>query len=113
MRPTHCYRCLAKTKRVFVSSAEDGTAINHGKPSLRARTARNATNLLNQSLETTFTSPDPRINLRQWNNNAEENATGTGERVSEGIRRAVYMNKIAPQDIRQHLMLNPVPSEHG
>ena len=34
------------------------------------------------------------------------NATRTGERVSDGIRRAIYMNKIAPQDIRQHLMLN-------
>ena len=47
-----------------------------------------------------------RINLRQWNKNAEEYATRTGERVSDGIRRAVYMNKIAPQDVRQHLILN-------
>ena len=70
------------------------------------RTARNATNLLNQLLEPTFTSPDPRINLRQWNKNDEEYATRTGERVSEGIRKAVYMKKIAPQDMRQHLMLN-------
>ena len=30
----------------------------------------------------------------------------TGERVSERIRNAVYMNKIASQDMRQHLMLN-------
>ena len=30
----------------------------------------------------------------------------SGERVSDGIRRAVYMNKIAPEDMRQHLMLN-------
>ena len=37
---------------------------------------------------------------------AEEYATRTGERGSDGIRRAVYMNKIAPQDMRQHLMLN-------
>ena len=64
------------------------------------------TNLLNQLLEPTVTSPDPRINIRQWNKNAEEYATRTGERVSDGIRRAVYTNKIAPQDMRQHLMLN-------
>ena len=38
--------------------------------------------------------------------NAEEYATRTGERVSDGIRRAVYMKKTAPQDMRQHLMLN-------
>ena len=63
-------------------------------------------NLLNQLLEPTFTSPDPRINLRQWDTIAEEYATRTGERVSDGIRSAVYINKIAPQDMRQHLMLN-------
>ena len=51
-------------------------------------------------------SLDTRIYLRQWNKNAEKYATRTGERVSDGIRRAVYMNKIAPQDMRQHLMLN-------
>ena len=68
--------------------------------------ARNATHLLIQLLEPTFTSPDPRINIRQWNKNAEEYATRTSEHVSDGIRRAVYMSKIAPQDMRQHLMLN-------
>ena len=51
-------------------------------------------------------SPDPRINLRQRNKNAEEYATRTGERVSDGIRRAVCTNKVAPQDMRLHLMLN-------
>ena len=35
-----------------------------------------------------------------------EYATRTGERVSDGIRSSVYMHKIAPQDMRQHLMLN-------
>ena len=69
-------------------------------------TARNATNLFNQLLEPTFKPPDPRINLRHWNKNAEEYTTRTGERVSGGIRWAVDMNKIAPQDMRQHLMLN-------
>ena len=61
---------------------------------------------LNQLLEPTFTSPDPRINLRQWNKNVEEYATRTCERISDGIRWAVYMNTIAPQDMRQLLMLN-------
>ena len=90
----------------YVRSAEDGNGYQAWQALLRARTARNATNLLNQLLEPAFTSPDPRINIRQWNNNAEEYATRTGERVSDGIRRAVYMNKIAPQDMRQHVMLN-------
>ena len=33
-------------------------------------------------------------------------STRTGERVSDWIRGAVRKNKIAPQDMRQHLMLN-------
>ena len=97
----------------YVRSAEDGNGYQAWQALLRARTARNATNLLNQLLEPTFTSPDPRMNLRQWNKNAEEYATRTGERVSDGIRRSVYMNKIAPQDMRQHFDVESVPSEHG
>ena len=90
----------------YVRSAEDGNGCQAWKALLRARTAQNATNLLNQFLEPIFTSPDPRLNLRQCNKNAEEYATRTGERESEGIRKAVSMNKIAPQDMRQHFMLN-------
>ena len=67
-----------------VRSAEDGNGYQAWQALLRARTARNATNFLNQLLEPTFTSPDPRINIPQWNKNAEEYATRTGERVSEG-----------------------------
>ena len=51
----------------YVRSAEDGNGYQAWQALLRARTARNATNLLNQLLEPTFTSPDPRINLRKWN----------------------------------------------
>ena len=89
----------------FVRSAEDRNSYQEKQALLRARTARNATNLLNQLLEPNFASPDPRINLRQWNKNAEEDETRTCKRVNEGIRKAVYMNKIAPQDMRQHLIL--------
>ena len=84
----------------YVRSAEDGNGYQAWQALLRARTP------LESVVEPTFTSPDPRINFRQWNKNAEEYATRTSERVSDGIRRAVYMNKIAPQDSRQHLMLN-------
>ena len=93
----------------YVRSAKDGNGYQAWKALLRARTARNATNFLNQLLEPTFTSPDPRINLRHWNKNAEKYPTRTGERVSDGIRRVVHMNKILPKDMRQHLVLNLSP----
>ena len=72
----------------YVRSAEDGNGYQAWQALMRARTARNAANLLNQLLEP-FTSPDPRINLGQGNKNAKWYATRTGERVSDGIRRAV------------------------
>ena len=89
----------------FVRFAEDGSDYQVWQTLLRTRTARNTTNLVNMLLESTFTSPDPQINLWQWNKNAEEYATRTSERVSDEIRGAAYMNKIAPQVMRQHLML--------
>ena len=74
-------------------SAEDGNGYQAWQLPLENRTARNATYLSNQLLEF-----DP--------GKCREYATRTGERVSDGIRKAVYMNEIAPQDMRQHLMLN-------
>ena len=91
-------RCKDETC-AYVRSAEDASGYQAWQAFLRARTARNATNLLNQLLEPTFTSPDPRIHLRHWIKNARDYATRTGERASDGIRRAVYMNTIAPQDM--------------
>ena len=96
----------------YVRSAEDGDGYQAWQALLRARPARNATDLLNQLLGPTFTSADPRINLRQWNKNAEEYATRTGECVSEGSRNAVFLKKIAPQYMHQHLMLNSSPLEY-
>ena len=54
----------------YVTSAEDGNGYQAWQALLRARTVRNVTNFLNQLLEPTFTSPETRINLRQWNKNA-------------------------------------------
>ena len=80
----------------YIRSAEDGNGYQAWQTLLRAKTVRNATSLLNQLLDPAFTSPDPRINLRVWNKNANEYTARTGERVSEGLRKSVYLNKIAP-----------------
>ena len=72
IRRTHCQRCFCKDvkRRAYLRSAEDGHGDQAWHSLWRARTARNATNLSNQLLERTFTSPDPLINLRQRNKNA-------------------------------------------
>ena len=90
-----------------VRSAEDGNGDQVWQALLRARTVRYATNLLNQLMQQTnshVTRPTNQPSTVEQN--AEEYATRTGERVSDCIRRAVYINEIAPQDMRQHLMLN-------
>jgi len=91
---------------MYIQSAEDGNGLQAWQTLLRAKTVRNATTLLNQLLDPKFTTADPRINLRQWNKNANEYTARTGETVSDGLKKSVYLNKIAPTDMRQHLMLN-------
>ena len=78
----------------FAKMKRGGNGYQAWQALLSARTARNATKILKQFLELTFTSPDSCVNLRQWNKNPAEHATRTEERVCDGIRRAVYMNKI-------------------
>ena len=46
------------------------------------------------------------MNLRQWKRNANEYEATTGERITNLIRRSIYLNKVALLDMRQHLMLN-------
>ena len=64
----HALALLCKDEAcAYVRSGEDGNGNQAWQALLRARTARNATNLVNQLLEPTFTSREPRINLRQFN----------------------------------------------
>ena len=48
----------------------------------------------------------------QWNKNAEEYATRTGERVSDGIRRAVYINKIVTTRHAATFDVESIPFNH-
>ena len=103
----HTLSFAARMKRVLMwGPLKTETAFKHGKPSWEHEQLGMHQTSWISLLEPTFTSPDPRINIRQWTRNGEEHATRTGERESDGIWRAVYMNKMAPQDMRQHLMLN-------
>ena len=116
--PDQAYKLLALLCKdeacAYVRSAEDGNGNQAWPDLLRARTARDATNILNQLLEPTFTPPGPRINIRQWNKNVEEYATRTSERASDGIRRAVYMNNIdCTTRYATTFDVESVPSEYG
>ena len=90
----------------YISTAEENNGYAAWQSLLRAKTVRNASRLLNQLLEPTFSSADPRINIRQWNKNAMEYTARTGDVVSDALKKSVYLNKIAPAEMRQHLLLN-------
>ena len=69
----------------YVRSAEDGNGLSS---LLRARTAQNATSLLNQFTETNMHVTHESI-FDAGTKKTKEYATRTGERVSDGIRKAV------------------------
>ena len=104
------YTILALTckgeSQQYIRAAEDSNGHAAWQALLRARLPRNASTLLARLLEPKFASEDPRINLRLWEKGVREYESLTGERISNGIRRSVYLNKIAPPEMRQHLMLN-------
>jgi len=90
----------------FVMTSEEDNGFEAWKALIRTRTVRSATALMNKLMEPDFTSSDPRVNLKAWNKQAQTYFEKTGERVADTIRRTVYINKVAPQDLRQHLMMN-------
>ena len=69
---------------------------------LKAKTLRNSMSLIAGSAF----HVDPNVNLCQWKTNANEYEATTGEIIASLIRRSTNLNKMAPLDLRQHLMLN-------
>ena len=63
---------------------------------------------LNRLLDPRFTSSDPRVNLLQWKNDRTHvwSKYFRESPRSDQISRSICLNKIAPVDVRQHLMLN-------
>ena len=90
----------------YVMSSEDNNGLQAWQLIIRAKTPRSTTTILNQLLEPQFASQDARVNLRKWNKEVKEYEGKTGEKLSDAIKRSVYMSKIAPNDVRQHLILN-------
>ena len=97
---------LKEDANEYVRTAEDGNGFQAWQNLLRSNQPRNNIAMLNRLLDPQFTSRDPRANLRQWNKDVAEYEKRCGEKGSEGIRKNVYLTKIAPAEMRQHLLLH-------
>ena len=90
----------------YIQTAEQGNGLETWCLICRARLTKSHTAMLTQLMEPKFHSSDARINLRIWQKAARYYASRTGERVPEAVKRTVYLNKIAPEAMKQHLLLN-------
>ena len=67
---------------------------------------RSSTAFIKKVMDPDFKSSDPRVNLKSWQKEAQNYFDKTGVTVPESIRRTVYLNKVAPPEMRQHLIMN-------
>ena len=51
------------------------------------------------------TSSDPRINIKQWQREVRDYTNRTGDTINDITKKSIYMNKLAPEVMRQHLRL--------
>ena len=71
----------------------------------RAKLVKSANARLQSLLNPTLPSLDPRVNLRWWRKEAIEYVFRTGEPVTDTMRRNDYIEKIAPSEMKQHLLM--------
>ena len=90
----------------FVMNAEEGNGFMAWRDLCRAKMVRSSTALIKKLMEPEFKSTDPRVNLKSWQKAAQDYFDKTGETIPESIRRTVYVNKVAPPDMRQRLIMN-------
>jgi hypothetical protein len=90
----------------FIMNSEEGNGFMAWRDLCRAKMIRSSTALIKKLMEPEFKSADPRVNLKTWQKEAQSYFDKTGETVPEAIRRTVYVNKVSPLELRQHLIMN-------
>ena len=90
----------------YIMNSEDGNGYAAWRDLCKSKMVRSSTALMRKLMEPEFTNVDPRVNLKQWKKDAQAYFEKTGERVPDSIKPTVYVNKAAPHELRQHLMMN-------
>ena len=89
-----------------VKSAEENNGFETWEQLCRGRMLRSSVALLNQLPEPTCTSTDPRVNIRSWQKEVRDYQSRTGDTINDLTKKSIYMNKLAPESMRQHVRLN-------
>ena len=108
MQEAHTLLALLCTEQAleYVKAAEDNNGFDAWKQLCRGRILRSSVALLNQLLDPKMSSTDPRVNIRQWQREVREYQSRTGDVINDVTKKSIYMNKLAPEAMRQHLRLN-------
>lgn len=97
---------LKEGSKEFIRNCEDNNGFMCWAQLCRARQTHSAEALLNSLMNPMLQSDDPRQNIAAWRRQSLEYESRTGERISDNMKRSIFQNKIAPVEIRQHLLLN-------
>ena len=89
-----------------IAAAEEFNGYEAWRLLCRAKLARSSTVALSSLMYPRFTSVDPRVNLHQWDREAARFTERFREEVPESLRRTIYVDKIAPPELHQHLLMN-------
>ena len=89
-----------------VAAGEEYNGFDAWRMLCRAYLARSATVALSSLMYPKFPHNDARVNLQQWDREAQRYEDRFGEKVPDGLRMTVYQDKIAPPEVLEHLLLN-------
>ena len=89
-----------------VQAAEDSNGFEAWRSLCRSKLARSSAAAMGRLMEPTFASRDPRVNLQQWEQEALAFEQRFGEPIQESLRKTVYLEKIAPKEMKEHILMN-------
>ena len=90
----------------YVKTAEENNGFDSWKQLCKSRMLRSSVALLNQLLDPKCSSTDPRVNIKNWQREVRDYQSRTGDMIDDVTEKSIYMNKLAPEVMRQHLRLN-------
>lgn len=90
----------------YVKAAEENNGFEAWKQLCKGRMLRSSVALLDQLLDPKCSSTDPRVNIRNWQGEVRDYQSRTGDTINDVTKKSIYMNKLAPEVMRQHLRLN-------
>ena len=94
------------TAAPYIKAAESQNGFDAWRRLCRKYQVRSQVALLNRLLHPRFQSSDPRVNLAEWQKELLDYERMSGDMVTDGTKKSIYMTQIAPDVMRHHLQMN-------